>query len=156
MWFHSIHWLGWSLRNIFDFTIYIDLDDRYGIYVMWCHSIHWPGWSLRNICDFTVYIDLDDRYGIYVISQYTLTWTIVTEYMCHKWQRISSVCRYYNLVLSSFSSWLITGFVYVARVIQWVSLEEQKQSILPEHPRSSPGFSWGSCCSMIWSMCSVL
>ena len=95
MWFHSIHWLGWSLRNICDFTIYIDLDDRYGIYVMsqytltwmivteymWFHNIHWLGWSLRNICDFTVYIDLDDRYGIYVISQFTLTWTIVTEYM---------------------------------------------------------------------------
>ena len=75
-----------------------------------------------------------------MISQYTLTWMIVTEYMRHKWQRISSVCRYYNLVLSSFSSWLITGFVYVARVIQWVSLEEQKQSILPEHPRSPPVF----------------
>ena len=32
----------------------------------------------------------------------TITWLTVTEYKCHKWPRICSVCRNYNLVVYSF------------------------------------------------------
>jgi len=37
----------------------------------------------------------------------TMTWLTVTEYLCHKWPLICSVCRNYNPV----HSWLITGLV---------------------------------------------
>ena len=32
----------------------------------------------------------------------TMTWLTVTEYLCHKWLRICSVCRNHNTVISSF------------------------------------------------------
>ena len=32
----------------------------------------------------------------------TLNWLTVTEYLCHKWPQICSVCRNHNSVLSSF------------------------------------------------------
>ena len=32
----------------------------------------------------------------------TITWLTVTEYKCHKWPQICSVCRNYNLVVYSF------------------------------------------------------
>jgi hypothetical protein len=35
----------------------------------------------------------------------TMTCLTVTEYLCHKWQRICSVCRYHYPVLSSFMTY---------------------------------------------------
>ena len=32
----------------------------------------------------------------------TMTWLTVTEYLCHKWPRICSVCLYHYPILSSF------------------------------------------------------
>jgi hypothetical protein len=49
----------------------------------------------------------------------TMIWLIVREYLCHKWPRICSICRYCN---PSFPhSWLITGFVtrLTRRVHKW-------------------------------------
>lgn len=34
-----------------------------------------------------------------------MTWSSATEYLCHIWQRICSVCRNHNLVLSSFMTY---------------------------------------------------
>jgi hypothetical protein len=34
-----------------------------------------------------------------------MTWLTVTEYLCHKWPRICSVCRNHNPVLSSFMTY---------------------------------------------------
>jgi hypothetical protein len=36
------------------------------------------------------------------ITRMILPWLTVTEYMCHRWPRISSVCHNHNMVLSSF------------------------------------------------------
>jgi len=57
----------------------------------------------------------------------TLTWLAVTEYLCHNWPRICSVCRNHNLVLRH--SWLITGFV--ARATRRVPQVEQQLLTLP-------------------------
>ena len=35
----------------------------------------------------------------------SMTWVVVTEYLCHKWPRICSVCRNHNSVLSWFMTY---------------------------------------------------
>jgi hypothetical protein len=47
----------------------------------------------RNCCD-------TNKNGCFMVARMTLL--TVTEYMCHKWPRIRSVCRNNNPVLSSF------------------------------------------------------
>ena len=54
-----------------------------------------------------------------------------TEYLCHKWQRIYSVCRNNNRVLS----WLIIG--NATRVPRSVPLEEEELLTFPVHLSSS-------------------
>ena len=61
-----------------------------------------------------------------------LTWLTDTEYLCHKWPWICSVCRNHN-------SWLITGFV--TEVTRRVPHMEQELLTLPEHLSSPPVFS---------------
>ena len=58
-----------------------------------------------------------------------IAWLTTTEYLCHKWPLICSVCRYHNLVLSSFVTyhWVCNkSYVHV----------EQELLSLPEHLRS--------------------
>ena len=40
----------------------------------------------------------------------TMTWLAITEYLCHKWPWMRSVCRNHNPVLSSFIAyhWFVT------------------------------------------------
>ena len=63
----------------------------------------------------------------------TMTWLIVTEYLCHKWPLISFTCRKHSPVLSSF----IIRFVTI--VARRVPLVEKELLILPEK-LSSPRF----------------
>ena len=62
----------------------------------------------------------------------SLLFFTITEYLCHKWPRICSVCRNDNPLLSSFMTY-ITG--YVTRVTRHVPLT------LPEHLSSPMVFS---------------
>ena len=67
----------------------------------------------------------------------TITWLTVTEYMCHKWGQICSICR---KIFPSFPhSWLTTGFVI--RVTRRVTLVDRELLTLPEHMSSPPVFS---------------
>ena len=52
----------------------------------------------------------------------TMTWLTVTEYLCHKWPHICSVCRNQNPVLSSF----MTYHICVKRVTRWDSHVERE------------------------------
>ena len=81
----------------------------------------------------------------------TITWLTVTEYMCHIWPSICSVCHnHHNPVLSSF---MTTGFV--TRVTRGVPLVEQELHTLPQHLINT-WFLVGSCCSIDSYLCSVL
>ena len=80
----------------------------------------------------------------------TTTWLTVMEYMCHKWPRICSTCRKHFPVLSSWKSWLITGFV--TRLNRRVPLVEQELLTLPEHLSSPPIFS-GVCFTRSLVLC---
>ena len=57
----------------------------------------------------------------------TLIWLAVTEYLCHNWPRVCSLCRNHNLVLRH--SRLIIGFV--ARATRRVPQMEQQLLTLP-------------------------
>jgi hypothetical protein len=75
-----------------------------------------------------------------------MTWLTVVKYLCHKWPRICSICRKH---FPSFPhAWLITGFV--AKLTRRVLVVEQGLLTLPVF---SPGFEWGSCCSIFSFMC---
>ena len=64
-----------------------------------------------------------------------MTWSTVTEYLCHRLPRICSVCR---IVLTPISSPLPPPITEVLiRVIRWVLLVEQELISLPEHLSSS-------------------
>ena len=66
-----------------------------------------------------------------------MTWLTVTEYLCHKWPRIRSVCRNHCPVFPH--SWLING---VVTTVTWrMSHVEQEQLTLLEHLSSPPVFS---------------
>ena len=64
----------------------------------------------------------------------TMTWLTVTEYLCHKWPWICSICRKQFPLL--FHSWSLTRFV--TRLTQQVKLVEQELFIHPEHLSSPP------------------
>ena len=63
-----------------------------------------------------------------------ITWLTITEYLCHKWPRICSICCHHNPVLSSFMTYHrvcnTTGVTCGAR-----------QFSLPEHLSSPQVFS---------------
>jgi len=60
----------------------------------WTNGVRWSIWN-HHFEDFTIAI---------------MTWITVTEYLCHRWSRIWSLCRYHNSTPFSLS-WLITGFI---------------------------------------------
>jgi len=65
-----------------------------------------------------------------------MNWLIITEYLCHRWSRICSICR----TSRSFPhSWLFTGFV--TRVTRRVPLAEHELLTIPKHLCSLPDFS---------------
>ena len=67
----------------------------------------------------------------------TMTKLTVTEYLCHKWPRKSSVCRYHYRIFPH--SWRATEFV--ERVTRRVPQAEHILLVLPEHLSSPPVFS---------------
>jgi len=64
----------------------------------------------------------------------TMTWSTVTEHLCHKWPRICSTCRKQFPIFFSFMT------CHVTRVTRRVPLVKQDLSILPEHLGSPPVF----------------
>jgi hypothetical protein len=68
-----------------------------------------------------------------------MTWLTVMEYLCCKWPRICSTCKYFP-VLSSFT----TYYGFVTRLTWRVPLEEHL---------SSPQFLLGSCYSIFSFIC---
>ena len=62
-----------------------------------------------------------------------MTWLTVTEYLCHKLEKICSVCRNHNPVLFAFMTYPHTGFV--TRRTRRVPHAKQELFTLPEHMR---------------------
>jgi hypothetical protein len=81
-----------------------------------------------------------------------MTWATVTESLYHKWPQKYSVCRYYNLVISSFM--IITRFV--TRVTRRVTLVEKEMPTLPKYPSSTIVSLWGSHCSIFSFLCKIV
>ena len=80
----------------------------------------------------------------------TVTWSIVTEYLCHKWPRIYVP---FIVIYHIPYSWFISSFV--TRVTRQVPLLKQELLTLPEYPISLRCL-WFSCCSVYSFLCSVL
>ena len=71
------------------------LEEKLQCYKILWNSSRFLSWSPRsNVCVWP--------YNFYVA---TMTWLTATGYLCHKLPRICSVCRNYNLVLSSFMTY---------------------------------------------------
>ena len=82
----------------------------------------------------------------------TITWLNFTEYLCHKWPRICSVCRNHNSVLSLFLTY------------HWFCSNRNTTGVLcgagtaypSTAPEFTPGFKWDLCCSIVSFLCTVL
>jgi hypothetical protein len=70
-----------------------------------------------------------------------MTWVTVTQYMCYKWPRICSVCRYHNQVLSSFMTYQL---VCNKNNTTGVTMEQELLTFRT------------SCCSIFSFLCSIL
>ena len=89
----------------------------------------------------------------------TMTWLTVTEYLCHIWSRICSLCRNHELVLSSFMNYHRVW----SQSNSTESLVEQELLTLPEGLGSQPVFCgvhyaqsidfWVVFCRSVWSFC---
>jgi hypothetical protein len=63
-------------------------------------------------------------------DRFTIATMTVAEYLCHKWPRMCSVCRYHKPVLS-----------LIIELMKRVIRQVPQLSICPEHLSSIPGFS---------------
>jgi hypothetical protein len=80
-----------------------------------------------------------------------MTWLTITEYLCHKWSCLCSVCRNHNHILSYFMTYYCLYLSETRRML----LVKQKLFTLPEHI-NSPLFYRSWCWSIFSFMCSVL